>query len=311
MRSSLGALLVLCLVAASTQAGDAVILRSTDYGQSWTQDPVECPENLNGVWVSAEDEILAVGDNGTILPNPTGAPNDWRAVSSPTSEDLMAVDGGWNWSYMQTAWAVGDNGTIIYTHNGGCSWQLMNSCTSPDLTDVFKGCGNVLACGSNGTIIRTDEVEDDWQFEQTPTSNKLYAIDLFDGGSPGLAAGQSGTMLRYTSSWQSIGSGTSDHLLGVTDFSYYAGDYAVVVGTRGTILRCSAQFNWELAASGTSSHLYSVSEALDGTVAVGNNGTILRSVDKGETWYTVSSPSSQNLRSVAFPHVPELGIIVG
>lgn len=53
-------------------------------------------------------------------------------------------------------WAVGENGTIIHTADGGVSWQAQTGGVSTDLSDLcFVDSLNGWAVGTEGTILHT------------------------------------------------------------------------------------------------------------------------------------------------------------
>ena len=58
--------------------------------------------------------------------------------------------------------------------------------------------------------------------------------------------------------------------------------------------------SWDNATSPTTSNLYGVIFGNNAFVAVGDNGTIVRSTDNGTTWDNVTSPTPNQLRGVGF-----------
>ena len=58
--------------------------------------------------------------------------------------------------------------------------------------------------------------------------------------------------------------------------------------------------SWDNATSPTTNNLYGVSFGNNAFVAVGDNGTIVRSTDNGSTWDNVTSPTSNFLIGVGF-----------
>ena len=68
---------------------------------------------------------------------------------------------------------------------------------------------------------------------------------------------------------------------------------------------------WELQNSGTTEDLNDVHCITDDTVmVVGNNGTIIRTLDGGNQWTAVTSPVTENLNEVQFAN-PSAGYIIG
>jgi photosystem II stability/assembly factor-like uncharacterized protein len=96
------------------------------------------------------------------------------------------------------AWAVGDEGTILWTTDGGQIWQRLDSGTRHDLRDVFfidSATGWVVGQGmsSVATILHTGDGGDTW-IEQVPGSpaveGDLNAV-AFLGKQNGWAGGES------------------------------------------------------------------------------------------------------------------------
>jgi photosystem II stability/assembly factor-like uncharacterized protein len=111
----------------STKDGPGTILWNQGSGNNWIAQKNTEPGNLNGVFFADDGHGWAVGDKGRILfSNGTGKAG-WGKQESNTEQDLYGVfsikyvyrfKGGWKTKYY--AWAVGNNGTILY-YDGGWS----------------------------------------------------------------------------------------------------------------------------------------------------------------------------------------------
>src|SRR5438128_710826 len=94
--------------------------------------------------------------------------------------------------------AVGDDGAIIRTTDGGHSWIIQSSGTTSGLYGVsFADASNGTAVGSDGTILRTTDGGTDWVSQTSGTSNDLFGVSFSDT-SHGTAVGGNGTLLRTT-----------------------------------------------------------------------------------------------------------------
>jgi photosystem II stability/assembly factor-like uncharacterized protein len=112
------------------QNGGDVIFTTSDGGASWTI--VQMHGNFaqwRGVSAGDASHLWAVGSIGLFDVNQASiaASSDggftWVDQSAPTGEPLNGV---WFVS-ARTGWAVGENGTILRTQNGGAGWQLLNT----------------------------------------------------------------------------------------------------------------------------------------------------------------------------------------
>ncbi|HOP50502.1 MAG TPA: YCF48-related protein, partial [Ignavibacteriales bacterium] len=78
---------------------------------------------------------------------------------SPTSQQLNSIA----FANASTAVAVGYNGTIIRSTNGGLTWQNITSPTSQQLNSIaFANASTAVAVGYNGTIIRSTDGGQNW-----------------------------------------------------------------------------------------------------------------------------------------------------
>ncbi len=110
----------------------------------------------------------------------------------------------------------------------------------------------------------------------------VYAMTI--DGQSGIAVGAFGLILHSTdggASWEALPPPTPMALLGVAT----AGDHRIIVGQRGTVLLGKADGTWAPTDSSTEARLLNVDVNSGGlAVAVGEFGTIMRSVDGGKSW---------------------------
>ncbi len=92
--------------------------------------------------------------------------------------------------------AVGDNGIIIRTTNGGIDWETQVSGTTNQLTDVsFNNENNGIAVGIYGTILKTTNGGANWNLQLSGLTNWLYGISLYDNDN-GIAVGWGGLIAK-------------------------------------------------------------------------------------------------------------------
>lgn len=96
----------------------------------------------------------------------------------------------------KTGWAVGANGKIYQTINGGKRWRTQHSTTSKELNDIFfKDTAEGWIVGDDGTILHSTTAGNVWMKDKPITKHKLEKI-LFVG-ERGWAVGFGGTILFY------------------------------------------------------------------------------------------------------------------
>jgi photosystem II stability/assembly factor-like uncharacterized protein len=197
---------------------DGIILRTTDGGQSWIDQPSGTTITLYGVCFIDVNNGLVVGSGGTIIGTTDGGQN-WMSQSIGTNTNLYAV------SYNSSIWTiVGSEGTII--RNG----IIQISGTTNDLFGVcFMDANNGLVVGSGGTILGTTDGGLNWTSQSIGTNTNLYAVSYNSGN--WVVVGSEGTIIR-NGVFQT--SGTLNDLFGV---SFTDANNGWAVGGNGTILR--------------------------------------------------------------------------
>ncbi|MFC5860705.1 YCF48-related protein [Acidicapsa dinghuensis] len=233
-----------------------------------------------------------------------------RSVLRPavTSNNLAAV----TFVTPRLGWAVGKNGTIIHTEDGGASWKWQASDASNVLNSVtFVTPRLGWAVGSIGTILHTEDGGANWQGQASNTSDELNSV-TFATPQLGWAVGTNGTILHTKdggANWERQASNASDDLRSVKFATPQSG---WAVGSNGAILHTEdGGANWKRQTSGGSNYLYSVTFITPQSGwAVGSSGTILHTEDGGANWKRQTSNTSAHLTSVTFA-TPQSGWAAG
>jgi hypothetical protein len=101
-----------------------------------------------------------------------------------------------NFATPQLGWAVGTNGTILHTEDGGKSWNVQPSKTIESVSSVsFVTPQLGWAVGTEGTILHTQDGGKSWNAQASNTSEWLYSVS-FTTPQLGWAVGTNGTILR-------------------------------------------------------------------------------------------------------------------
>ncbi len=177
------------------------------------------------------------------------------------------------------------------------------------------------ACGDLGALLKIDQtvlpVGSAWTtLPGNPITANLKAIQFFDQDT-GWVAGSGGVIYRIrnastaTPTWLQTTTGTSEDLY---DISFSDPDNGYAVGNNGMVLKTSngsaAVPIWTIK-SGPVSNPNPTFRAIEfsGTgsvgLAVGSNGTLVRSLDGGSSWSSFSTgiPGGANLTAVAIPRL--------
>lgn len=209
----------------------ALILRTIDAGISWQEQRVEGAQRLTSITFSGRNLGWVAGVG--VIANTTDAGETW-AVQYTGSESILwsianldsqrafavgesgtilfTVDGGITWNRKPTeltstlfrvrvfdhsGWIVGSDGVLLRTRDGGASWQHVSVATTQALTDIYISGKNGWLVGTEGTILRSEDGGDSWERYKSPTSNSLLRL-FFLSADQGWAVGASGTILSYS-----------------------------------------------------------------------------------------------------------------
>jgi photosystem II stability/assembly factor-like uncharacterized protein len=222
----------------------------------------------------------------------------WHSQTSPTSNSLHGVA----FADEKIGVAVGDEGTIIRTTNGGVTWSVVNSDVIYNLYGIhFINESTGIIVGRFGTILRSSDAGLTWQRQDSLTNKQLKDV-YFSGEQDGIIAGW-GILLRSANggiNWTDVSNGLINSYLEDVCGIYNNG---FAVGSSGTIIRYTGS-DWEKLPRITSAPLNGITVSYNfPTVAVGgsyeNGGIILSSMDNGDTWTTIENQNIPVLNAVA------------
>ncbi len=301
---------------------NGTILKTKDGGETWFPRARGASDDFESVtFTDGGTTGWIVGRNGTILGTSNGGAT-WKPRHISTSEDITSED-SWRGDITsndllsvtssndgETGWAVGENGTILKTDNGGASWMPRDAGFDIDigfLTSVTFAADDTTgwAVGWNNTVVRSTDGGDTWTQFPRRSPNTESVTSSVDGATA-WAVGPSAGIVKITDggqTWERLDSGTTAWLEWVT----FSADGATgwVVGRRGTILKTAdGGQTWERRSTDTAADLRSVAFTRNGTtgLAVGSNGTILRTTD-GDTWTPSNAGLPSELESASFTSV--------
>jgi hypothetical protein len=197
----------------------------------------------------------------------------WVQQSTYTTLTLLSV----SFTDELHGWAVGDNGVLLRTTNGGANWVQETSGTTTPLYGIDMKSGNQgWTVGEYGAIRHTADGSS-WAPQTSPVSTVLWSTS-FVNELHGYAAGGSGVLLRTTDG----GGNWTAGVTGSTRNVYAAGgatpSQAWAIGDSGLVLySADGGATWSPEFAKTSYDLFTV-HVLSDTVAWagGDNGTILR-----------------------------------
>lgn len=171
--------------------------------------------------------FIIVGERGQILLSQDG--QKWTQVPVPTRAMLTRV----HFVDAKNGWAVGYDGAVLRSADGGKSWTLKNFDSAwgkPYFDAYFTTPDKGLVIGANGRALRTEDNGETWN-EVTndvfDTGFNLYAIRALADGTL-MIAGERGMLARSTDG------GETWHMLSPPYIGSYFG--VIPVGEHGAVL---------------------------------------------------------------------------
>ena len=291
-------------------AGRCALRRTDDGGGSfgrlpWTASDADCPSAIaavdfvngdTGYVVTADKSVYRTTDGGETFARVTEVPGSGQ----PTDIAFLSPDTG-----LAITGASGA-GKIYRTTDGGNSWTEVQS-TGQGLNDlVLVGGGVGYVVGDGKAMLRTDDSGQTW----TPKplagpagAPKLTGIDCADAQTCLITTDPGEVVLRTPDGGDTATAVTpaSEAILAV-DFA--SATRAVGVGGRGiTVVSDDAGATWSRVGERFIGSSFSRLRATNAQIAhmVGPDGTIARTVDGGQNWFTVGVPTSAAVVDASFP----------
>lgn len=181
-------------------------------------------------------------------------------------------------------WAVGNNGLVFRSFDGGATWSQSFRGTST-LGKVFVRPGSVWIVSEDGKTFSSTDGGAVW-VEATPSPGNSLRDVCFVDTRNGWVAGDNGTILRTTNSglnWAPQASGTTTNILSL---AFKDSTTGFAAGTNGTLLKTlNGGSTWTNAAgAGWSKDISSVTVSGNAIFVAGTDGFAARSSDGGSSW---------------------------
>jgi photosystem II stability/assembly factor-like uncharacterized protein len=284
--------------------GEATTLTSTD-GITWTDRNVV--SGLKIEWIKVLGLFIAIGANGSIQTSTDGIL--WTAQTSGTERELKDII---YISEYATIYVVGNHGTIL-SSTDGITW---NTVTIDGLTyNINTLCYDtktqqlIIAVGTS--IYKTSDFNT-WTLQVLETVSNMNKLLYIPSISTILGVGTAGlTIYSYDGSeWYYINKGET----AVIDNVVFAEDkgYFVAVGSyenNGFVYKSNDGKNWDRYDSPAMVALC-YSETLGLFVGSSKYDTVYTSED-GETWNTISVPSSYSANLTEMIWIEEWNTFIG
>lgn len=233
-----------------------------DGGDNWTTS-VDKPREpmIFGVTYKSLNVGFAVGDRNGIWKTTDGGEN-WTSIAAPSSLNVRQFK-SIEFINNDTGFIVGGSvsndsiQTLLKTTDGGANWSIQFDRLGPQFNDIEMSGSNGLIVGNDGTVLHSTDRGNTWH---KPILGKINIRD-------------------YTS------------------VSFGAGNSAIIVGGNlrndsiQTILKSTnGGHMWSVIKDSPSPMLNDIDFMFDGisAIAVGNNGTAMKTDDTGKTWTPIT-----------------------
>ena len=272
------------------------VLQTTDGGLTWVRLP------LGGFKFQRIDfngcQGIAICNNGAVVTFQTnlcnGGYNTSRYVRRGTGTSY-GYNNAW-YSTKLNGGIAGRYGTVLITNNGGLTWGSTNPYTTEHI-NCIKLFGNTsFIAGNGGYIAKCNNLGTNWvRFPGIPGNINFHSIAFYPNGT-GWAVGSGGTICYYN------GTGWVPYNLGgITNTFrcvYVTGNVAYAVGDNGIICKYNGTA-WVDVSPGVTNDFYGCAfvSPLIG-YAVGRRGIICKTIDGGNTWFPITSPTIEDLNCV-------------
>jgi photosystem II stability/assembly factor-like uncharacterized protein len=268
------------------------LLTSNDDGRTWRHREIAEVQpfgwlDLYSVRFADQKHGWICGEQGLVLRTDDGG-ETWRRQSTGVSEELYRLAPG----DANDVIAVGTNGIILHTRDGGEHWRQKRQKGELDFFDVtMSDASNGWVVGEFETILHTPDGGETWELQRGGTRANFRAAALlsvsFRDRQDGLVTSQSGAFFATADggrTWRSLPSSIA--------IPMYAAEFTDrriwMAGDNGTLLDMALDGVRDVSTvQPATAALADIGFRGSTGIAVGFNGTVLRTVDGGAHWQRV------------------------
>ncbi len=266
-----------------------VILFSSPIKAQWIwQNPVPTGNVLSAIKYINQSKAFIVGGGSTILCS-TDSGNSWTLAPAGKMGHLYDVD-----SYgEQLIVAVGENGLIVKSVDGGITWTSKILPVQTNLLSISIISQSLMVAAGGSKIIKSTDGGDSWSVPTAPELLQLRDV-LLVSTKIGYAVGSA--VYRTTDACQSfikMNLPYSDQFLSIS----YPSSLAIYIASGRALYKSTdGGITWSNPAvfkDFTATKISFITNDLG--YVIGSNGTVLKSTDGGVNWELISPPVLQCL----------------
>lgn len=312
--------LLLCFLTQATFADEKTVIDNSKNSMPSVKAPLANKSLLLDITKVGSDRLVAVGAYGHILLSSDAV--NWQQAQVPVQVTLTNVF----FLDSKLGWAVGHDATILHTTDGGLRWEIQQyqpALEKPLLDIVFKTPTEGIAVGAYGLLFRTVNGGKTWQSE---FHNELllpedaeYLLELkaedeeayLDEASSILPhfnrlalngqmlymVGEIGLIAQsddFGKSWLPFDEVYHGSFFGINHTNQGS---LLVVGLRGHVFRSlNDGSSWQLRETNTTALINDIVLSDDDRIfLLANNGTLLESIDDGQSYQLTIQQDGKSL----------------
>ena len=234
-----------------------LFIKPKPVGSPITPPVLEQRDNFYGLAAAPDGSLWAAGSRGKIVAFHRGG--EIRQLTTPVEKHLQDI-AIWDANH---ALAVGNDGEIIYSRDGGASWVRAAAVPRSEIANKFNRVrvapgGIALVTGEMGALLMSRDYGQSWsrlREEEDVAWNDVVSLDEEQL----VVVGEFGRILRSSDgglNWREIPSPTGNSLMAV---SFRDSQHGVAVGVEGVALvTADGGDSWQTVATGASDHLFDV-----------------------------------------------------
>lgn len=278
------------LAAMPAQAGEPL--------QTPSRMSARAPKAMLLALAQAGARTVAVGERGIILVRDGGVDAPWRQAKVPVSVTLTGVA----FADPLNGWAVGHDGVILSTSDGGAQWSTRfdgKQANALVLADAKAALAKAQAAGGASLADAENALGDIEAAARFGPSRPLLGV-WFRDAMTGYAVGAYGQAFRTGDGgahWTSMGAGLANpEGLHYNAVAGGVGNVLAIAGEGGYVYRSAdGGASWQRSATGYSGQLYGVLFTGRSLLAYGFGGHVFRSEDGGASWRETPAVTKKSL----------------
>lgn len=254
--------------------------------QTVTPSPIERRDRFYGVSVPTTEVVWAAGSAGKIVRSQDGG-RSWIRQETHTRANLQGI-ASWDG---ENAVAVGNDGLILFTRDGGDHWETATVPATSNPNKLFRvrifG-ETAWAVGEFNALLRSDDHGATWS-RVLPEQDRAWN-DITFVGEQGWLVGEFGAVMKSEDgglNWSAIAGEPSEAGSSLMSVAFRDDVHGVAAGLSGTLLATDdGGQSWQRVPAFTREHLYSVVWDEERWLAVGDKGLMVTGSADASRWET-------------------------